>query len=213
VVFRLENLLPPPLEDTDTSSSQVWRKSIQLDTARIIRLIAPSGKGKSTLIHILYGRRKDYSGKVLLEGDDIIRFDAGKWASLRQRHLSIVFQELMLFPELTGLENIQLKNHLTKYYEEPRIRDMAERLNGGHLMKKKCGIMSFGERQRIAILRALVQPFNWLLLDEPFSHLDEAHAHMGSKLIADECQRRQAGILIAALGDDDFFPYNQTLLL
>lgn len=211
--FRLENILPQPLEDTDTSLSQVWNKPLELKAGEYIRFQAVSGKGKTTLIHILYGKRKDYSGKVFLNGERIASFSAGRWAALRQKSLSIVFQELMLFSELTGWENIWLKNQLTRHSDKKRIAEMAQRLNAQHLLQKKCGIMSFGERQRIAIIRSLVQPFSWLLLDEPFSHLDEENSRLASALIAEECAKRNAGIVITALGNDDFFAYNNTFLV
>ena len=213
MIFHLENLLPDPLEDTDVSSSQVWNKSLDFDSEKCIRLQAASGKGKSTLIHILYGRRKDYSGSVLLDGMDNSKFNSSKWASFRQKNLSIVFQELMLFGELTGWENIQLKNRLTWHYHKDRIHEMAERLNARQLLQKKCGIMSFGERQRIAILRSLVQPFNWLLLDEPFSHLDEENSMLAGSLVAEECEKRDAGLLVTSLGEDNLFFYDQTIMV
>ena len=213
MIFRLENLLPEPLEDTDISSSQVWSKSLILTPGECIRLQAASGKGKTTLIHILYGRRKDYSGYVQLGEERLDSFNAGKWALLRQKYLSIVFQELMLFSELTGWQNISLKNHLTRYYNNDRIHDMAKRMNAQHLLEKRCGIMSFGERQRIAIIRSLVQPFSWLLLDEPFSHLDEENSRIATTLITEECKMRNAGILITTLDEDDFFNYDKTVIV
>ncbi|HXH19351.1 MAG TPA: ATP-binding cassette domain-containing protein [Chitinophagales bacterium] len=211
MVFRLENLLPKPFEEIDVSASHVWNKSIGLSSGRYICLQAASGKGKSTLLHILYGRRKDYSGSAMLDGADIRSFSEGKWAALRQKKLSIVFQELMLFSELTGLENILLKSRLTNYYNQDRIFEMAKRLNVQHLFRKKCGILSFGEKQRIAILRALVQPFEWLLLDEPFSHLDSENSQRAAELILEECKGRHAGILVTALEHDNLFPYHEII--
>ena len=213
MIFRLENLLPDPLEGTDVSSSQVWNKSLELRPSECVRLRAASGKGKSTLIHILYGRRKDYSGEVHLGGGKVATFNASKWASLRQKHLSIVFQELMLFSDLTGWENVNLKNRLTRHYNKERIYDMSMRMNAQHLLQKKCGIMSFGERQRIAIIRSLVQPFDWLLLDEPFSHLDIENSRIASTLITEECKMRNAGILVTSLDEDDFFHYDKTIIV
>lgn len=211
MIFRLDNLLPNPLEGTDVSASQVWNKSIELKTGECIRLRAASGKGKTTLIHILYGRRKDYTGNVRLGQDRIATFTSGEWATLRQKHLSIVFQELMLFSELTGWENISLKNSLTRHYDKERIYDMSKRMNAQHLLQKKCGIMSFGERQRIAIMRSLVQPFDWLLLDEPFSHLDIENSRIAGALIAEECKMRNAGMLVTTLDEDNFFNYDKTV--
>jgi len=211
VVFRLENLLPEPLKETDVSASEVWNRSFEFGCGKCICIQAESGKGKTTLIHILYGRRKDFSGKVLLDGETIDKFNSAKWATLRQRSLSIVFQELMLFGELTGWENILLKLRLTKYCGKEHIQEMASRMNSAHLLQKKCGILSFGERQRIAIIRALVQPFDWLLLDEPFSHLDAENLKLAATLIAEECKKRQAGMLVTALGKDSLFPYDQTI--
>jgi putative ABC transport system ATP-binding protein len=213
LVFRLENILPNPLAETDTSASQIWKQPVLLEPGKCIRLKAASGRGKSTLIHILYGRRKDYTGKAFLNHLNLSELDSGKWAELRQKHLAIVFQELMLFPDLTAWENIILKNKLTRHYSKERILEFAERVNVQHLLQKKCGIMSFGERQRIAIVRALVQPFNWLLLDEPFSHLDDDNSTRAAQLMADECKAQGAGILITALGDDNFFHYDKTLLV
>ncbi len=178
-----------------------------------MRLQAASGKGKSTLIHIIYGRRKDFTGKVFFEGTEVGNFSPSKWAEVRQQKFSIVFQELMLFPDLTGFENIFLKLKLTGYYEKEIIPEMAERLGAGRLLQKKCGIMSFGERQRIAIIRALMQPFEWLLLDEPFSHLDPGNSKLAAELIAEECKKRNAGALITALEQDDFFNYDETVIV
>ena len=211
--FQLDQVIPHPLEEADVTASQVWRNHVELEAGKFIRLQAASGRGKTTFLHILYGRRKDFSGKALIDGNDIARIDGNKWAAMRQKNLSIVFQELALFSDLTGWENVWLKALLTKHYDKDVIYSMAERLNAKHLLEKKCGIMSFGERQRIAILRSLVQPFDWLFLDEPFSNLDGENSRLASGLIVEECKKRSAGLLVAALGADGFFVYDETLLV
>ncbi|MDZ4845518.1 MAG: ATP-binding cassette domain-containing protein [Chitinophagales bacterium] len=211
--FQLEQVVPHPLEEADVSASQVWRKQVELHAGKFIRLQAASGRGKTTFLHILYGRRKDFSGKAFIDGNDIARMDGNKWAALRQKNISIVFQELALFSDLSGWENVWLKAMLTKHYDKDVILTLAERLNAKHLLEKKCGIMSFGERQRIAILRSLVQPFDWLFLDEPFSNLDAENSRAASSLIIEECKKRNAGLLVAALGADEYFTYHETLLV
>lgn len=211
--FQLKQVVPLPLAEADVSASQVWRKTVEIQTGKFIRLQAASGRGKTTFMHILYGRRNDFSGNVFIDGADVAFMNANKWAGIRQRNISIVFQELALFGDLTGWENVWLKAVLTKQYDKDAIYAFAEHLNATHLLKKKCGIMSFGERQRIALLRSLVQPFDWLLLDEPFSNLDAENSRAASSLITEECKNRNAGLLVAALGADEFFTYDETLLV
>jgi putative ABC transport system ATP-binding protein len=80
-------------------------------------------------------------------------------------------------------------------------------------MQQQCGLCSYGEQQRIAIIRALIQPFEWLLMDEPFSHLDENNTAKAAALIADECSQRNAGFIITDLDDDENFNYSKKLNL
>ncbi len=106
------------------------------------------------------------------------------------------FQDLRLFQHLTAKENIELNRVLQKpYYESAMIDTMAERLGIKHILNQKAGVCSYGEQQRIAIIRALVQPFTWLIMDEPFSHLDIANTQKAAALIAEECTKRNAGFV------------------
>jgi putative ABC transport system ATP-binding protein len=92
---------------------------------------------------------------------------------MRQQKVSVIFQDLRLFPNLTARENIELNRVLQQpYYESTVVTEMALALNVQSILDQKAGICSYGEQQRIAIIRALVQPFQWLIMDEPFSHLD-----------------------------------------
>ena len=98
-------------------------------------------------------------------------------------------------------------------HKEEVIDTMAEMLGISHIMQQKAGICSYGEQQRIAIIRALVQPFKWLLMDEPFSHLDEANTLKAAKLIAEECTKRNAGFILTDLEDDSHFDYSRKMSL
>ena len=85
---------------------------------------------------------------------------------------------------------------------------MAKDLNVFDLLDKKCGKMSYGQRQRIAIIRALCQPFRFLILDEPFSHLDSANTKKCCNLISKECQSQKAGYAIVSLEEKYFLDYD-----
>lgn len=211
--IRLEQVIPEPLLDWDTSQSQVWTSTLELNQGETVQVQAASGKGKSTLIQIIYGNRKDYKGTVTIDGQAINKFDHKKWADLRQKHLAIMFQDLRLFTDLTGWENIHLKQRLTNYYDDAKVEEMATRLGVKGILNKKAGFMSYGERQRVAIVRSLMQPFDWYLLDEPFSHLDQNNTAKACELIAEEAAKRNAGILIACLDMDHNLNYNRQILL
>ncbi|MBN9298939.1 MAG: ATP-binding cassette domain-containing protein [Filimonas sp.] len=211
----LSQVIPIPLKDKIVQrNSDVWNKELSFNSTEWIKIKAPSGTGKTTLVHILYKLREDYSGAVLYDQEQLSVISAEKLAQLRQANISIIFQDLRLFPNLTARENIELKRVLHKpVYEEKVIDEMAERLQVSHILKQRAGLCSYGEQQRIAIIRALIQPFEWLVMDEPFSHLDQANIAKASALIAEECSKRNAGFLLTDLDADEHFNYSKQLNL
>jgi ABC-type lipoprotein export system ATPase subunit len=211
----LDQLMPVPLKERlIAKDSSVWNKHLQFNAGEWIRIIAPSGTGKTTLMHMLYALRLDYDGTILLGDQNIRKLNSGELAVTRQQKMSIIFQDLRLFPRLTARENIELKRILQKpFCDAAHISEMAKELGITHILDQQAGICSYGEQQRISILRALVQPFEWLIMDEPFSHLDNANKIIAAKLIAEECTKRKAGFIITDLDDDDLFPYSRKLHL
>jgi len=77
----------------------------------------------------------------------------------------------------------------------------------------RCGLLSMGQQQRVAIVRALCQPFSWIILDEPFSHLDENNSLKCLEVIAKECDQQNAGFVLTSLDDDNRFAYDYELKL
>jgi len=161
--FRLNNVIPAILADrTSVRISGIWGQSIEWKKGDFIKITAPSGTGKTTLVHVLYGLRKDYTGEVLYEGKNIQLLDPNEIAKLRQEHWSIVFQDLRLFPNLTARENIELKRVLQNpIVAKEQIEEMANQLGILSILDQQAKHCSYGEQQRVSIIRALMQPFEF----------------------------------------------------
>ena len=213
--IQLQQVVPIPLKDRFVQrQSDIWNARVLFAEGEWIKIKAPSGTGKTTLIHILYKLRNDYEGTVFWSNKNLKEIPPASLAQLRQQDISIIFQDLRLFEHLTARENIELNRVLQQpFYESNRIDEMAELLNVQHILDQRAGLCSYGEQQRIAIIRALVQPFNWLLMDEPFSHLDKANAVKAASLIAAECAKRKAGFVLTDLDEDNHFNYSKQLQL
>ncbi len=172
---------------------------------------ADSGKGKSTLIAFIYGSRRDYTGSIDLDGKNISGLSLDELASYRQTRMSVVFQDLRLFPNLTARENIALKLTLAPGISEAEIKVLTEKMGMQIYLDQRCGTLSLGQQQRIAIIRALVQPFEFLMLDEPFSHLDKGNTEIACALIRQRCENQKAGMLITSLGEEYAVDFTQRL--
>ena len=215
-MLLLNNIRPIPLLETPGGISPVshtFGQNLAFQKGKKYLVVAPSGRGKSTLLHIIYGLRDDYKGSLIIDEKPVSDFQQEDWSALRQNKLSIIFQDLRLFPELTAMENIQLKAQLTNYRTVEEIEKMALQLGVEDLLNKVAKNLSYGQRQRIAIIRALCQPFDFLLLDEPFSHLDDMNIKIASDLIESEVNRQHAGLILVSLGEKYHFKYDTELLL
>lgn len=211
--IQFNRVMPFPLASISHGAESIWGNSAQLEAGRKILLNASSGKGKSTFSMTVFGIRKDYDGTILYDGRDIKTFSIDEWVTIRQRKISTVFQDLQLFHKLTVAENLQLKNQLTHFKSETEIKNMLAELEIDHKWNDPCGLLSMGQQQRVAIVRSLCQPFNWLILDEPFSHLDERNSLRCLSMIDAECTRQKAGFVLTSLDDDNRFSYDYELKL
>jgi len=211
----IKNIVPLPLKDRFAQRhSDIWNKEVSFHSSQWIKIKAPSGTGKTTFIHTLYKLRHDYSGDILWNEKNLRNINDDVLADMRQYKVSIIFQDLKLFPHLTAKENIELNRVLQQpFYEAGMIDTMAERLGITEVLNQQAGLCSYGEQQRIAIIRALIQPFEWLLMDEPFSHLDADNTGKAAALIAEECTKRNAGFILTDLDEDEHFNYSHKFLL
>lgn len=210
--ITLDKLLPLPFKDRIINSG-LWGKKILFTRGMMVHVRAPSAQGKTTFLSILYGIRHDYNGEVRFNGKDTRSLTPGDWAALRQQELSIVFQDLRLFSHLTAYENILINAYLTGSPDHEKIKHLAHNLGINGILYKNTAILSRGEQQRVAIIRALIQPFSWLLLDEPFSHLDEGAIEKARESISFMCKEKQAGLIITSLGNDTLFEYQQKVMI
>jgi ABC-type lipoprotein export system ATPase subunit len=200
MTIRLDNMIPLPMLEQDISDSGIWEaESVLFKQSKSYIIEAPSGRGKTSLLSVIYGIRKDYQGEVYLNDQNISGFTWKEWSLVRKEKLSFIFQGLELFSSLTALDNIMLKNSITGHHSMNRIREMADRLGMVNFLDRKAGILSFGQQQRVAIIRALCQPFQYLLADECFSHIDQENSLKAYRLIQEECQLRGAGMILTSL--------------
>ena len=197
--ISIKNIIPHPLKDFGFEKSEVWNNEFQFKKGQYYQIVAHSGIGKSTLINIIYGDRKDYDGEVLFDNKDISNLKSSDWNEIRKSKLSYVFQGLHLFEELTLLENIQLKNGLTNHATEDEIKNWIEIVGLSKHLNQKAVHLSYGQRQRIAVIRAFCQPFDFILLDEPFSHLDDINQSLLMDLIDNVAKKNNAGIILTSL--------------
>lgn len=209
--IHLKNALPDVFSETENISSQIWQNDITFKKGETYLIKAESGLGKSSLCSYIYGYRADFSGDILFDEIKVKAIKNKEWDSIRTKHLSLLFQELRLFPELTALENIRLKNNLTHYKTNSDIDSMFSQLGVGDKKNQLIGKMSWGQQQRVAIIRSLCQPFDFLFLDEPVSHLDDNNARIITELVLAEVNAQGAGLIVTSIGKD--LPMNYTLTL
>ena len=211
--IKLQKVSPIFLEKEKLASSEVWNADLHFKKGERVQLRAPSGSGKTSFIHFLYGLRKDFTGEIFFDSKNIAKLIPEEIATYRNAIISIVFQDLRLFAGHSAMENISIKRTLNSFPAAASIVDMAGRLGILNKLEQKAGICSYGEQQRIAIIRALQQPFDFLILDEPFSHLDDVNARKAMELINEEVEKRKAGIILTDLAELDFFKADKTLML
>lgn len=211
--ISLDNTLPNVFLGRTDIESQIWRQQVTFERGKTYLIEAQSGTGKSSLCSFIIGYRKDFDGKILFDGKDSSRYGVADWITLRQKHISLLFQELRLFPELTAMENVEIKNSLTHHKRRKEIEQWFEALGIAEKTDAPVRLMSFGQQQRVAMIRALVQPFDFLLADEPISHLDDENSKAMADIMTEEAKRQGAGIIITSIGKHMDLPYDKMFSL
>ena len=211
--IRFNNVVPQVFSTAGQLGSGIWQQDIIFQKGKVYLVEADSGKGKSTFCSYIQGYRHDFSGQILFDDTDILRLKSAQWVSIRQRNISLLFQELRLFPELTAMENVEIKNKLTGHKTRQQIEQWFSLLGIGDKQHTRAGLMSFGQQQRVAMMRALVQPFDFILADEPISHLDDANAALMADIMMHEARRQGAGVIVTSIGKHMNLDYDEIIHL
>ena len=208
--ISLQHTLPQAFAGKDTIVSDVWHRHIELKRGETLLVEATSGSGKSSLCSYIYGYRNDYEGIICFDGKNIRHFTTSEWTEIRKTSISMLFQDLRLFTELTAWENVQIKNALTGFKSRKEIETCFETLGIADKMHTPVARMSFGQQQRVALIRALCQPADFFFLDEPTSHLDDNNALLMAKLLKEEAEKQGAGVVVTSIGKHLPLDYQQT---
>ena len=170
--IQLHSVLPQVFAQRNDLDSEIWKQDVTFEKGHLYLVEAESGSGKSTFCSYVLGYRHDYSGSVMFDNDVTANYKVKDWVEMRKKHISHLFQELRLFPELTALENVEIKNKITGFKTREQILKWFDMLGIADKVDAKIGRMSFGQQQRVAIARALALKPDILCFDEPTSALD-----------------------------------------
>jgi len=194
------SVVPAVFSNSIDIVSDIWNNDASFEKGRLYLIEADSGKGKSTFCSYILGYRRDYSGQVRFDTVDAKSLKMDDWTNIRKRHISCLFQELRLFPELTAYENVEIKNRLTNFKTRSQIETLFDKLGILEKLNVKIGHMSFGQQQRVAMIRALVQPFDFIIADEPISHLDDTNSSLMGEVLMTEAKAQGAGVIVTSIG-------------
>lgn len=169
--------------------------AFDVEPGQVVGLLGPNGAGKSTLLHTVAGLRRPDRGEVILNGRTVDDVSAGIHRPPAERSVGMAFQDYLLFPHLTVLENVAFGPRVqgsSPASARDRARRWLRRLHAGEVAERRPADLSGGEAQRVSLARALAPDPSLLLLDEPLSALDA-----GARL---DIRRELVGILAAFEG-------------
>lgn len=170
----------------------------QVDQGEHWLVLGPSGSGKTTLLHILAGILRPTAGDALLAGQDVIALNPVDLDRFRGRNIGVVLQRLHLIPSLSVMSNLLLAQYLAGLSQDPlRARQVLETLDLGGKESAYPHELSFGQAQRVAVARAVVNRPKLLLADEPTSNLDDERCTQAFELLDSQARACGATLVVA----------------
>lgn len=168
--------------------------NFSIEKGEFVVVVGPSGAGKTTVLNILGGMDTATSGKMMVDGEDIAKYNKKKLTTYRRLDVGFVFQFYNLVPNLTALENVELAAQICK--EPLDANEVIEHVGLGERKNNFPAQLSGGEQQRVAIARALAKNPKLLLCDEPTGALDYETGKTILKLLSDTCREKNVTVIV-----------------
>lgn len=179
--------------------------SLEINQQEIVAIVGPSGAGKTTLLQILGTLLKPNAGQLLINGEDILKLKGKKLSYFRGKNLGFVFQFHQLLAEFTALENVMLPALIigtNKTEAEMKAKEILEKLGLTKQLSQKPASLSGGEKQRVAVARALINDPKLILADEPTGSLDTENAKAMYNLFTELKEIFKPGIVMVTHNKD-----------
>jgi len=172
--------------------------NVQIPTGALAVLKGRSGSGKTTLMNIIGALDYPTSGKVLIDGEDIVALNDQKREVLRRTHVGFVFQSVSLIPTMNAFQNVEFSLRLAgiRQGRKERVEECLKMVGLGKRMHHMPAEMSGGEQQRVAIARAIAHRPKILLADEPTAELDSAMAAEVTRLFQEMSKKENITIIM-----------------
>ncbi len=187
---------------------------LELAAGKALALAGPSGAGKSTLLRLLTGLLTPTAGKVSLGSAQMETMTHEARRAFRLQHIGLVFQDFALLDYLTVTENILLPHQFRGTADaavRAKMQDLTQRLHIDRYLDKRVSHLSQGERQRVAVARALVHEPQFVFADEPTASLDPARGRIVVDMLLEDTRRRGA-CLVMVTHDPNLLPlFDQTV--
>lgn len=161
---------------------------LSIKKGEVVSIIGPSGAGKTTLLQIIGTLSKPDSGSICINGEDVLKLNENDLSAFRNRHIGFVFQFHQLLPEFSALENVcipALIAHKSQKDAEAEAKKLLEYLGVAERADHRPNELSGGEKQRVAVARALINKPDIILADEPSGSLDSKNKAELYKLLFD----------------------------
>ena len=181
------------------------RVSLNIEEGSSVAVLGKSGSGKSTLMHAISGLDKPQKGRVLIDGEDILRLKSRATDKFRAQKMGFIFQSFFVEGGESCYDNVSLALEtagVARIGRKKRIIEAVEAVDLGDKIKSRAKDLSGGQKQRLAIARAIVGRPQILFADEPTGNLDSATSKVIEDLLFNYCKENNATLIIVTHDED-----------